>query len=176
MTNCIQNEIKKIVPRDSPWIAKPLTTKLNRKNRLLKNYKRHVYKPEDKFRVDNFRKQCQEAVEIAKLEFLTNMRNKLNNPNSSQKSYRKIINKVMNKCKVPKIPPLIVNNLFILSCGEKAKLFTDFFSRCKPVINHSVLPNFNEKIEEIHVENKDIISLIRKLNPNKADGSDGISG
>ena len=41
-------------------------------------------------------------------------------------------------------------------------------------------PNFNyltnEKIEQIPVENEDIISLIRKLNPNKANGSDGISG
>ena len=34
----------------------------------------------------------------------------------------------------------------------------------------------NEKIEQIPIENEDIISLIRKLNPNKANGSDGISG
>ena len=70
--------------------------------------------------------------------------------------------------------------MFILNVREKAKLFTDFFSQqCKPVNNDSVLPNFNyltnEKIEHIHIENKDIISLIRKLNPNKANGSDGIS-
>ena len=87
----------------------------------------------------------------------------------------------MNKCKAPKIPPILVNNLFILNCREKAKLLTDFFSQqCKPVINHSVMPNFNyltnEKIERIPTENNDIISLIRKLNPTKANGSDGISG
>jgi len=109
------------------------------------------------------------------------MGNKLNNPNTGQKSYWKIINKVMNKCKAPKIPPLLVNNSFVLNYREKAKLFTDFFSQqCKPVINDSVLPNFsyltNEKIEQIPIENEDIISLIRKLNPNKASGSDGISG
>ena len=145
---------------------------LNRKNRLFKNYKRHEYTPVDKVRLDNFRKECQEAVENAKLNYLTNMGNKLNNPNTSQKAYWKIINKVMNKCKDPKIPPLLVNKLFILNCREKANLFTDFFShQCKPVINHSILPNFNyltnEKIEQIPIENEDIISLIRKLNPNK---------
>ena len=85
---------------------------LNRKNRLFENCKRHGYKPEEKVRFDNFRKECQEAVEIAKLTYLTNMGNKLNNPNTSQKTYWKIINKVMNKCKVPKIPPLLVNNFF----------------------------------------------------------------
>ena len=40
---------------------------LNRKNRFFKNYKRHGYKLEDKVRLDNFRKECQEAVEKAKL-------------------------------------------------------------------------------------------------------------
>ena len=56
---------------------------------------------------------------------------------------------------------------------------TSFSQQCKPVNNDSVLPNFNyltnEKIEHIHIENKDIISLICKLNPNKSNGSDGIS-
>ena len=145
MTNFIPNEIKKIVPRDPPWIAQPLKTILNRKNRLFKNYKRHGYKSEDKVRLDNIRKECQEAVEIAKFTYLTNMGNKLNNPNTSQKTYWKIVNKARSKCKTPNIPPLVVNNdLLILNCREKTKLVTDFFSQqCKPVINHSALPNFN---------------------------------
>ena len=135
----------------------------------------------DRVRLDNNRRECQEAVEIAKLNYLTNIGNKLNNPKTNQKSNWKIINKVMNKCKTPKIPPLLVSNLFILNCREKAKLSTDFFSQqCKPVINHGVLPNFNYltngKIEQIPIENEDIISLIPKLNPSKANGSDGISG
>ena len=127
MANFIPNEIKRIIPRDPPWITKPLKTMLNRKNRFFKNYKRHGYKLEDKVRLDNFRKECQEAVENAKLTYLANMGKKLNNPNTSQKSYWKIINKVMNKCKAPKIPPLLVNNIFVLNYREKAKLLTDFF-------------------------------------------------
>ena len=64
------------------------------------------------------------------------MGKKFNNPNTIQKSYWKIINKVMNKCKAPKIPPLLVNGTFVLNYREKAKLLTDFFSQqCKPVIN-----------------------------------------
>ena len=142
ITNFIPNEIKRIVPRDPPWITKPLKTMLNRKNRLFKNCKRHGYKSEDKGRLVNFRKECQEAVKIAKLSDMTNMGNKLNYPKTSQESYWKIINKMMNKCKAPKIPPLFVNNLFIRNCREEAKLFTDFFlQQCKLAINHSVLPN-----------------------------------
>ena len=60
----------------------------------------------------------------------------MNDPNTSQKSYWKIINRVMNKCRAPKVPPLLVNNVFILNCKEKARHFNDFFSQqCKPIIN-----------------------------------------
>ena len=48
MVNFIPNETRRIIPRDPPWITKPLKTMLNRKNRLFKNYKRHGYKQEDK--------------------------------------------------------------------------------------------------------------------------------
>ena len=48
------------------------------------------------------------------------------------------------------------------------------------MINDSVLPNFsyptNEKIDQIPVDNENIVSLICKLNPNKANGSNGIFG
>ena len=85
----------------------------------------------------------------------------------------------MNKCRAPKIPPLLVNNVFILNCKEKVKIFNDYFSQqCKTVINNSMLPNLNfltdKQIDHITIQNE--ISIIRKINPNKATGSDGISG
>ena len=134
----------------------------------------------DKYRLDAFRIECQQAVESAKLTYLTTIGNKVNDPNISQKSYWKIINRVMNKCRAPKIPPL-VNNVFILNSCEKAKLFNDFFlKQCKPINNASVLPPLNflsgKRIDHISIHSDEIISLIRHLNPNKATGSDGISG
>ena len=63
----------------------------------------------------------------------------MNDPGTSQKAYWKIINIVMNKCRAPKIPSLLVNNMFILNCSEKAKRFNDFFSeQCMPIITSSV--------------------------------------
>ena len=38
MSNYIPNETKRCVPRDPPWITKPIKTMLNKKNRLSKNY------------------------------------------------------------------------------------------------------------------------------------------
>ena len=127
MSNFIPNDTKRIVPRDPPWITKPIKTLLNKKNRLFKNYKKHDYKIEDKDRLGTFRLEWQQAVGTAKISYLENLGNKVNDPSTTQKSYWKIINRVINKCRAPKIPPILVNNIFILNCSEKAKLFIDFF-------------------------------------------------
>ena len=87
----------------------------------------------------------------------------------------------MNKCRAPKIPPILNGGVFILSCREKAKLFNDYFSnQCKLIINDSSLPAFtfltDKTIDSVSIESNEILSLIRNLNPNKAAGSDGISG
>ena len=181
MSNFIPNEVKRIVHRDPPWIDKHLKTMLNRKNRLFKNFKRHGYKVEDGIRLNAFREECKEAIENAKVNYLTNLGNKLNDPNTSCKSYWKIINRVMNKCRAPRIPPILFNNVFILDCKEKAKLFNEFFSKqCKLISNSSILPNFcyytDKRIDVVTIQNDDILSLIRSINPNKASGSDAISG
>ena len=146
MSNYVPNETKRFVPRDPPWFNKPLKWMLNRKNRIYKNYKRHGYREEDKARLDTFQSECKLAVENAKLSYLTDLGNKVNDPNTSKKSYWKIISRVMNKCRAPKIPPLLVNNVFILNCRDK-----------------------------ILIRRDEIVSLVRHLNPYKAYGSDGIS-
>ena len=180
MSNFIPNEVKRFLPRDPPWIDKQLKTMLKRKNRLFKNYKKHGYKDDDKLRLDSFRSECQQAVEKAKINYLTKLGNKLNDPDTSSKSYWKIINRVMNKSRAPKIPSILVENVFILNCKEKAKHFNDFFTKqCKLIINDSTLPEFifhtDRRINHIPILNEDILSLIRNLNPNKATGSDEIS-
>ena len=101
--------------------------------------------------------ECHKAVESAKLTHLKNLGNIVNDPSTSQKSYWKIINRVMNKCRAPKIPPLLVNNMFILNCCEKAKFFNNMFSKqCSPITNNSVLPPRNlltdKKIDHISVQ------------------------
>ena len=96
------------------------------------------------------------------------MGNKVNDPGTSQKSYWKIITRVMNKCRAPKILALLVNNMFILNCNEKAKLFNDFFSKqCMPIITSSVLPPLN------YLTDNRIDHITMQCNET---GSDGISG
>ena len=87
----------------------------------------------------------------------------------------------MNKCRAPKIPSLFVKNVFILHCRDKAKMFNYFYpNQCKFISNNSTLPTFNfltdKRNYQISIRGDEIVSLVRNLNPNKASGSDGISG
>ena len=181
ISNFVPNEIRKITPRDPPWISKSLKTLLRKKNRLFEHYKKHGYRDEDKVRLEIFRTECQQAVQAAKATYLTNMGVKLTNPNTTSKNYWKIIHKVMNKSRAPKIPPILQNGMFILNCIDKAKLFNEYFSnQCMLNMNDSTLPDFqfitNKKIETVRVTDEDILLLIRNLDPTKASGPDGISG
>ena len=75
MSNYIPNETNRFVPRDPPWITKPIKTILYRKNSISKNYKKHRYKDEDKIKLDAFRTECQKVIETAKLTYLKNLGN-----------------------------------------------------------------------------------------------------
>ena len=181
MKNFIPNDIKKCIPRDPPWIHKSLKAMLKKKNRLYRNFKKHGYKNEDKDRLDSFRDECKEAIDSAKILYLNNLGSRLNDSDTTPKNYWKIIHRVMNKSRAPKIPPILHNGNFVLKCAEKAKLFNDHFAKqCTLIINDCVLPNFEyiteTRISSVAISDDDILKLIRNLNPNKASGSDGISG
>ena len=56
----------------------------------------------------------------------------------------KIVNNLLNKCKVPRIPPLLIADKFVISCKGKAVLFNNFFvAQCQLFRNTSVLPNLH---------------------------------
>ena len=181
MSNFIPNDTKKIIPRDSPWINKSLKSLLKRKDKIYRNYKKHGYKEEDKTRLDTIRTECNESIAAAKLAYLDNLGKDLHESKSTSKNYWKIIHRVMNKSRAPKIPPILDKGSFILNCSDKAKLFNDFFAnQCALLLNDSILPDFHyiteKRIDNVCITDDDILLLIRKLNPNKASGSDGISG
>ena len=64
----------------------------------------------------------------SKENYFKKLGERLINPNTSQKSYWKMINRVMNKCKAPKIPPILKNGRFIINCKAKAGEFIIFFT------------------------------------------------
>ena len=94
---------------------------------------------------------------------------KLANNLTSKKAYWKIVNRIMNKCRTTKIPPIIFNNEIVINIKDKVNIFVSFFSKqCTPIITASTLPNFthitNSRFDDINIFDDEILSLIRNLN------------
>ena len=79
------------------------------------------------------------------------------------------------------IPPLFLNNKFVSDFSEKAEVFNFFFTKqCSPIVNSSELPDdlmpmTVNSISSIQFLERDLLNLVRLLDPNKFHGFDGIS-
>ena len=82
--------------------------------------------------------ECSKLIKDAKERYLLNLGNKLNDPLIGPKKYWSIINKFLNKKRIPLIPPILHNNIFVTDIVTKANLFNDFFAlQCNPFRNAS---------------------------------------
>ena len=104
----------------------------------------------------------------------------LTDPNTGSKRYWWLINKVLNKTKVPVIPPLLENGLFISDFSSKAQIFNDYFLlQCMPLNTGSTVPLESTlnvtPLSDICITDDKILRVIRSLNANKAHGCDDIS-
>ena len=86
----------------------------------------------------------------------------------------------LNKIKIPAIPPLLVNGMFVTDFSKKASIFNFFFAeQCSIFNNRSVLPEISYKTHKrlinITISTEDLTKIIKDLNPNKAHGHDNIS-
>ena len=78
------------------------------------------------------------------------------------------------------IPLILLNGVFITNLQNKANLFNEFFvQQCSILQNGSALPHIDYKTNvkkfSVSINEAKIISIIRKLSPNKAHGCDNIS-
>lgn len=90
------------------------------------------------------------------------------------------MNGFLNKCKIPRIPPLLINNTYVTCCKEKAIIFNSFFAKqCTPLVTNSILPALNfhtdKRLTSINITHAEIQDILSTLTTNKAHGPDDIS-
>ena len=141
ISNFVPNEIKTFRPSDPPWFNKDIKNSLKKHNKLYKKYKENGYSENDKILMDSSKSDINKIILVAKEKYLQNQGAKLADPSTSQKTYWKILNGFLNKCKVPRIPPLFVDGNFVTDCKEKATIFNNYFAKqCTPFQTESILP------------------------------------
>ena len=119
-------------------------------------------------------------ITAAEDSYFTNLGKKLNDPGTSPKTYWSILKNVLNKIKIPEIPPLLVNGIFETDFGKKASIFNVFFTNQYSILNNgSIIPEISYKTDkrtrDINFLPSDLSKIIKNLNPNKAHGHDNIS-
>ena len=139
-SNFVPNKIIEIDARDPSWMNDFIKNKIKEKNvfKLCKNNRMAG-------NFSNLQKLSQELSEVItnrKEDYNRHLGNKLNDPQSSPKTFWKILKTFYNGNKIPLIPPIIVNNKLVSDYDEKANHFNKFFaSKCIPINNDSQIPD-----------------------------------
>ena len=180
MSNFVPNEIKTFRPSDPPWYNKDIRYGLKKYNKLYKKFKENGFTEQDEEMVENTKIQISTMILDAKEKYLQNQGAKLADPSTSVKTYWKILNGFLNKCKVPRIPPLFSDGKFITDCVEKAATFNDFFAKqCTPFQTGSVLPplvyHTTNRLSYFDIRVEEVEDILKVLKTNKAHGPDDIS-
>ena len=119
-------------------------------------------------------------IQDAKDRYFKKIGAKLSSPETGIKTYWSLINKLLNKARIPIIPPLLENDIFVLDFTEKAEIFNEYFiQQCTTIDTGSKTPEnrtpSTPPLTEFTILDEKIILIIRSLNPNKAHGWDDIS-
>ena len=137
--------------------------------------------PDDKLQgKQNMISEGSRLIEEAKRGYFLEAGRALANPKIGTKKYWSLINTVLNKAKIPIIPPLLEDGIFITKFAEKAQIFNDsFIQQCTTIDTGSQLPQHIPatitQLNDFVISEEKILNIIRSLNPNKAHGWDGIS-
>ena len=91
------------------------------KKMFYRKYRLNGFKAVDNVTVDRIREECFLAIKTSKENDLKSLGDKLIDKTTGPKTYRSIINSLLNKCKIPRIPPPLVADKIIIDCNENAK-------------------------------------------------------
>ena len=176
----MENFISCAVPWSPPWINNKIKSLIKNKTEYFKNF----FKPNNPVSIRHFEKMLdalRKNIEVSKQKCYSNFSRKLAVNKINLRCYWSILKSFLNDKKNPCIPSLIHNHQFVVNFEEKSELFNSFFAKqCTHIETGSNLPTqilrrTNESLSTINFTWGDILSVIRKLDPNGAHGHDHIS-
>ena len=179
--NFIPNKIKTFDDNDPPWLNEQMKNLIRLKNKMFQLYLQNGKKQNDYILLQNADHQLSDLLNRNKNKYYERLTAKLNNPRTSAKAYWTILKTFVNGKKTPSIPPLFSNGQFVTEVVSKANIFNTFFAeQCTNIVSNSSIPctpSFmsNNRLSHLDFNIDSILKIIRKLNPEKAHGHDGIS-
>ena len=107
--NYIPHKTKKFDYKTPEWMNTLIISALKKRSILVKKYYRNPSEY-NKETLLNQANECTKFIIKAKKNYIAKMNLRLDCPGTASKTYWSIINRILNKRKIPDIPPLLVNN------------------------------------------------------------------
>ena len=127
--------------KDPPWLTDDIKRIIKFKDQAYAQYQTSSKTAQDFFVLDNVSRYLNEEIELSKQKYYNDLSSKLNDPLTNRKKYWTLLKTLINGKKVPVIPPLLINNLYISNFNEKANAFNNFFSnQCSSIDTGSEIP------------------------------------
>ena len=177
-SNFIPNEVNTIRPRQAPWITLTVKNFLRKKSRAYQSFVRNGQPDDKREGIQNMTSEGSRLIEGAKRNYFLKVGKTF--PGTPSNTYWSLINTVLNKAKIPIIPPLLEDGLFVTDFTEKAQIFNDYFiHQCTTIDTGSSIPEripvASNLINTVAISEEKILQIIRSLNLNKAHGWDEVS-
>ena len=122
-SNFVRSKVITVDERDPPWKNEEIKCKIKSKNKTTQQYLKNGRKITDFEIVDKEAAELSEMIQKRKKKYFYDLSLKLNNPQTSPKTYWSIIKSCYKGRKIPIIPPLSVNGKIITNFKEKSKSF-----------------------------------------------------
>ena len=179
-SNFIPNEYRKIKPRDPPWFTKNIKRTYQRYQRSYKKFKSQGFPPDKSDEINNLKQEYSNMVINSKEKYLVDQGIKLSKPETPVRSYWSTIKKFISPSATSIIPPLFINNSYIVNVEEKCNHFNDFFAnQCTTLETGSEIPNFflrtDKTLNNVVFSKSDLEDILKNLDPQKSHGFDEIS-
>jgi len=179
-SNFIPNEKIIIDEFDPPWITQLIRNKLEQIE-YFHNY--YLINNRNELDLQNISAKINDLnnlINESKKAYYNRLCNKLSSPITSPKCYWSILKSLFSGKKVPKIPPIFVNNCFVSDFKAKANIFNEYFSnQCNVLENDSTLPenviHSDANLFSIDLKEDALLKLIRSLDISKSHGHDNLS-
>jgi hypothetical protein len=176
---CIPNKTITVRPRDKPWMTSDIRKLLRDTHRLHKKHQR-TKNPTHKEHFLDKRRETNLAIKTAKKSYYKDISSKLNNKNTTTKTYWKLVKQVYGNKQSSSISTLLENNITITDDTHKANILNEYFSaQTKPPDTNIPLPAFeyltDARLSSINITPTIVKNVIINLNTTKAMGQDQIS-
>ena len=110
-----------------PWFNSWIKSLIENKNKIRKNCQRFKSSSQLLSKLDLLQEQLCLLINKSKQNFYSRVASKLTNVQRNSKTYWSLLNRFLNNRKIPLIPPLFHENIFVKDFEEKVELFITFF-------------------------------------------------